>query len=317
MFMKRILSGLVIVIASAGIAAAQGGKRPLSLDDLGKIKEVRDPQCAPDGKSVAFVVSQIDVKDDKPASGHIWTVGIDGQNERKNTASTESESSPRFSPDGKYLSFTSSRPGKTKGNQVWLLDRSGGEAMQLTELKGRLQGHEWSPDSKRLALLIGDPDPEADAAPSPQPGATPRVPKPIVIDRYRFKQDGQGYLLAGRHTYIYIFDIATKKLERLTKSKWDESSPSWSPDETRIAFMSNHSDDPDRDPAAQLYVADAKSGATEKQLTPEAIRAGRSRPEWSPDSKWIAILEGEEKKYGAYSMEHLALVPADGSSAPN
>ena len=75
-------------------------------------------------------------------------------------------------------------------------------------------------------------------------------------------------------------------------------------------------EDPDRDPAAQLYVADAKPGATEKQLTPEGTRAGRSRPEWSPDSKWIAFLEGEEKKYGAYSMDHLALVPSDGSSAP-
>ena len=66
--MKRILSGLVIVIASAGIASAQGGKRPLSLDDLGRIKDVRDPQCAPDGKTVAFVVSQIDVKEDKAAA---------------------------------------------------------------------------------------------------------------------------------------------------------------------------------------------------------------------------------------------------------
>ena len=98
-------------------------------------------------------MSQIDVKEDKPGSGHIWTVGIDGQNERQITSSTESESSPRFSPDGKYLSFTSSRPGKAKGNQVWLLDRSGGEAFQLTEIKGRLQGYEWSPDSKRLALV--------------------------------------------------------------------------------------------------------------------------------------------------------------------
>ncbi len=218
----------------------------------------------------------------------------------------------------KYISFTSSRPGKARGNQVWLLDRNGGEAMQLTELKGRLQGHEWSPDSKQLALVIGDPDPEADPGPSPQPGATatPRVPKPIVIDRYRYKQDGQGYLLSGRHTYIYLFDIATKKLERLTKSKWDESSPAWSPDGTRIAFMSNHSDDPDRDPVAQLYVVDAKPGSTEKQLTPESTRAGRSRPEWSPDSKWIAFIEGDEKKYGAYSMDHLALVATDGSSAP-
>ena len=80
--------------------------------------------------------------------------------ERQMTSSADSESSPRLSPDGKYLAFTSSRPGKAKGNQVWLLDRSGGEAVQLTEVKGRLQGYEWSPDSKRLALVIGDPDPE-------------------------------------------------------------------------------------------------------------------------------------------------------------
>ena len=316
MYRRRLsLISLLLIFAFSYAPLAQTARRPLKLDDMSRFRNVFDPQISPDGQWVAYVVSSIDAKEDK-SNSHIWMVNIDGSNNRQITFSNESENSPRFSPDGKYLSFQSSRPGKTRGSQVWLLDRSGGEAMQLTELKGRLQGHEWSPDSKRLALVIGDPDPDADPNPSPQPGATPRIPKPIVIDRYRFKQDGQGYLLKGRHTYIHLFDVATKKLERLTKSKWDESSPAWSPDGTRIAFMSNSSEDPDRDPAAQLYVAEAKPGVTEKQLTPQAIRAGRSRPEWSPDSKTIAFLEGEEMKYGAYGMDHLALVPADGSSAP-
>jgi dipeptidyl aminopeptidase/acylaminoacyl peptidase len=318
MYRRRLSSiSLLLILALANSLAAQTARRPLKLDDMTRFRNVGDPQISPDGQWVAYTVSTVNTKDDK-SNTHVWMVNIDGSNDRQITFSNESENSPRFSPDGKYLSFTSTRPGKARGNQVWLMDRSGGEAMQLTELKGRLQGHEWSPDSKRLALLMADPDPDADPGPSPPPGATatPRVPKPIVIDRYRYKQDGQGYLLKGRHTYIYLFDIATKKLERLTKSTWDESSPAWSPDGTRIAFMSNHSEDPDRDPAAQLFVVDAKPGSIEKQLTPPGTRAGRSRPEWSPDSKWIAYLEGEEAKYGAYSMDHLALVPADGSSAP-
>ncbi len=306
-----------LLLALAAVTAAQTARRPLKVEDFSRFRNVSDPQVSQDGNWVAYVVSTIDEKADR-SNSHIWMVNIDGSNNRQITFSNESESSPRWSPDGKYLSFTSSRPGKARGNQVWLLDRSGGEAYQLTEIKGRLQGHEWSPDSKRLALVIGDPDPESEPTPTPQPGATvtPRVPKPIVIDRYRFKQDGQGYLLSGRHTYIYLFDLETKKLDRLTKSKWDESSPAWSPDGARIAFMSNHADDPDRDPSAQLYVVDAKPGSTEKQLTPPGIRAGRSRPEWSPDGKTLAFLEGDEMKFGAYSMDHLMLVSTDGSKAP-
>src|SRR5436305_3121628 len=161
--MRPFFCALTMVMLGALTAlSAQTARRAISLDDLARIKEVRDPQCAPDGKSVAFVVSQIDVKEDKAGSGHVWTIGIDGKNDRQITWSQDSENSPRWSPDGKYLAFTSSRPGKTKGNQVWLLDRSGGEAMQLTELKGRLQGYDWSPNSKRLALVVGDPDPEAE-----------------------------------------------------------------------------------------------------------------------------------------------------------
>jgi dipeptidyl aminopeptidase/acylaminoacyl peptidase len=313
---KRIPRVLLFILALATALSAQTARRPLKLDDLPRLREVRDPQLSPDGQWVAYVVSAIDVKEDKSVS-HIWMISYDGKVNRQMTAGAESESAPRFSPDGKYLSFTSSRPGPAKGNQVWLLDRSGGEAAQLTEVKGRLQSYEWSPDSKRLALVVGDPDPEAEEnAKITEAGGKPKPPKPIVLDRYKIKQDGQGYLRSGRHSYVYLFDLATRKLERLTTGKWDEAAPVWSPDGSRLVFMSNRAADPDRNPASQIFVAEAKPGATDKALTPLGSRGGRARPEWSPDGKWIAFLESDELKYSAYNMDHLTLVATDGSGAP-
>ncbi|MEO9226314.1 MAG: S9 family peptidase, partial [Gemmatimonadaceae bacterium] len=104
--------------------------------------------------------------------------------------------------------------------------------------------------------------------------------------------------------------------ERLTHGDYDESGPVFSPDGSRIAFISNHDAEPDRNPVPQVFVADARTGVGEKQLTNFGTRGTSGRLEWSPDNKWIAFLVGDEKKWGAYGMRRLGIVASNGSSAP-
>lgn len=310
MRMRTFLATAALFL-SASVAFAQTAKRPMTIDDIFKVKNVSSPQISPNGDWIAYVVSTTDTKADRSASD-IWLVSYDGKVERQITFThDQSESQPRWSPDGQYLSFVSSRPGPNKGGQIWVIDIKGGEARQLTDIKGNLNGYEWAPDSKRIAMVIGDPDPEADSDASKD-----KAPKPIVLDRYKFKQDVQGYLRSDRRSYVYLYDVASKRLDRLTtQKKWDESAPAWSPDGSKIAFASNRSKDPDRTPFVRMYVAEAKAGATEKQITPDSS-LGERGPDWSPDGKWIAYLETDEMKYGAYSMDYLTIVASDGSAVP-
>jgi len=97
-----------------------------------RFHDVRDAQISPDGKWVAYTVNTVDAAADK-SDTDVWITSWDGKQQLRMTTSTESESSPRWSPDGRWLSFLSSRPGKAKGNQVWLLDRNGGAKMRLRE----------------------------------------------------------------------------------------------------------------------------------------------------------------------------------------
>ena len=311
---SAIAIGVACLIAFLpALVSAQPAKRAITLDDLAKLKTVADPQRSPDGKWVAHVVRSMDVEKDKNESD-LWMVSWDGTQTVRLTSGPDSESAPRWSPDGRYLAFLASRgteDEKKKGAQIWLLDRLGGEAQKLTEIEGGVSDYSWSPDSKTFVFTKSDKDPADE--PEKMEGWKRKTAPPIVLDRYHFKQDRDGYLKRF-YTHIFVFDIAGKKLEQITSGSFEDSSPVWSPDGTKIAFVSTRQGpDPDRHQNSDIFVVDAKAGAEPRQLT-TYLGADGGRPSWSPDGQWIAYFQGDETKYLAYDINKLAIIPAGGGA---
>ena len=283
-------------------------KRALRVEDIYRVRDVGDPRRSPDGQWVAYTVRIADSTKDKNDTD-VWMTSWDGTKHVRLTSTPEGESQPRWSPDGKYLSFVSGRM-EAKGGQIWLLDRLGGEAQKLTDFKDGVEEYAWSPDGTRIAVITEE---NADTAKA-KDDTTKKTAKPIVVDRYTFKRDIVGYL-GGKRQRIYIFDLATKKSALVTTERaFDESEVVWSPDGKRIAFVSKRgTDDVDRDTNTDIWVADARAGATPRKIT--AWKGEDGSPVWSPDGRSIAYLQGPEAKYYAYGMERLAVVQVDGCPA--
>ena len=307
LLLLSLTAGCVLLHAQspAGHAATTQTKRPMRPADIYRLPSISDPQVSPDGKWVSYTMTTIDsLKDGR--NSDVWMISWDGTQDIQLTNSPDGESRARWSPDGKWVSFLSSRtssPQDPKGAQVWLLDRRGGEGRRLTTLKGGVGDYAWSPDSKWLLLTLTDPDPE-------DTGKI-KTTRPYVIDRYQYKEDVEGYRYKKTHTHLYLFEIATKKLDTLTRGDRDEGSAVWSPDGSAIAFVSNRTEDPDRNENTDIYVIEARSGAQMRQLT--SWKGSDNGPRWSPDGKWIAYTRSvSDEDYHMYDEPVLCVVAAAG-----
>ena len=299
-----------ISFAFAPLARAQS-KRPIAIDDIDRTQQVANPQCSPDGKWISYTVTIIDRDADKRRSS-IWMVNWEGTRSLQLTAGPEDATSPRWSPDGNYLAFLSARPAGAK-KQIWLLDRLGGEARQLTDVRGDIGEYAWSPDNTKIVLEISNSD--SDGTVSKSNASSPKIAKPIVINRYHFKHDVDGYLTPSSRAQLYLFEVKTKKLEPLTTDKdFEDRDPAWSPDSTHIAFVSNHEKDPDQVGTEDIFVVEARPGSSAVKLTTIDAPGGQHLA-WSPDGKLIAYLQGSELKYNAYKQNILVAIPAGGGSS--
>ena len=316
--MRRVVWTLALYgfLAAQDALAQAPTPRKVTAEDVYHIREVSDPQMSPEGSWVAYTVASADTAEDQN-NRDVWMASWDGRRNVQLTSSSSSEHTPRWSPDGRYLTFLSSRDDAREVDQLWLLDRAGGEATRITDLPGGVVEYSWSPDSRRIALIATDADPDSSAAhPDTSLQTTPR---PIVITRFQFKEDETGYL-GPRRDHLYLFDLQSRKAQVVMPGDYNEAAPAWSPDGRSIAFVSKRGGDFDRSNNWDIYVVAAVPGSTPRQLTkyegPDMDpQWGGRPPAWSPDGKYLAYVQGGPLKLIYYAGQKLAVVPVDGGAA--
>jgi dipeptidyl aminopeptidase/acylaminoacyl peptidase len=250
------MSKLELAVGCAALAfAASAGwaqdkvttlaKKPLTPESFLEWRDVQDPQFSPDGTKVAFVVSD-PLKGEK-RTRHIWLYDKSSNTSRQFTYSEKSESSPRWSPDGKGLAFLSNRGGEEE--QIFLLRSEFGEAAAETKDKAGVTAFEWSPDGQAIAYLAPDPKSEAQEKKEKQ------------------KDDARVVDKDERYARLRLLRLANHESRALTDSNWEVKELAWLADGQSIAVIATNR------PAAdeftdRIYLVNAKDGRMKELLAP-------------------------------------------------
>ncbi len=282
--MKKFLS-FVFIITLLFSKPLKSQKRSISSEDFYRIKKITESVISPDGENIAYVVQQVDKQNNKYIS-NIWLIRTDSGKQRQLTTSHAQDASPAWSPDSKYLAFTSNRSGKS---QIWIIPVDGGEAWTLTNLASGASAPAWSPDAAKIAFLSRVPESED--------SITVKNSKIYVKDGKEYASDvkvirnlkyryGTSFF-KNRYSHIFETDINGGQTKQLTFGKYHDSEPVWSPDSKFIAFSSNRNGDLTFDDNTDLFIIPS-GGGTLRQLTNNP--GPDKNPIWSPDGKMLCFL---------------------------
>ena len=150
--MRFCLFVLVCALAFAPprLVAAPPDKRPMKVDDMFAFKRVAAPQVSPDGKSVVYQVTAVDLEKNTSSTA-LWLAPTDGKAAPRQLTDPQGkkDTNPRWSPDGERVLFESTRTGTP---QLWVLT-AGEEPKQLTTISTGAGGGIWSPDGTHVAFV--------------------------------------------------------------------------------------------------------------------------------------------------------------------
>jgi dipeptidyl aminopeptidase/acylaminoacyl peptidase len=336
--MTKPLATVLLLLATATPALSQ--KLPVSIDDILNLKAVASPMVSPDGRQVIYTVRAWEQDRDRMESRtHVWKVSVAGGDARQITYSERGETQPQWSPDGRYISFVSAR-GAGNGNgddaprgQVYLMRADGGEAWKLTDAKEGIASYAWAPDSARIAYVTTDPRSSDDEA-----AIRKRDDERVFEGDFRFQHvwtidvasktatrltQGNDYTVNGAPSWapdsarltfaakpttmlrdyrsdVYIADVRTKAVDKVSTNAGPDNNPQWSPDGTLIAWISEPTAaKPLGDGTLPSYIGHSHlmlydvAGKTIRDAWSASFDGDINAPQWSADGRQIFFVAGK------------------------
>jgi dipeptidyl aminopeptidase/acylaminoacyl peptidase len=294
-----LLLGVAILALSLGeiyAVSAYGDKR-MTIEDALAIRQIGAPRFSPDGKRIAYTISEWD-KDENRRVSHIWLVSSNGGPTVKLTTGEKGETSPQWSPDGANIAFLADRD---KGLQVWVIPVDGGEADKLTNEDNDIQSFQWSPDGANISFVTRD---------------TPKN-KAELEKRKKEKFDAIVVDSDFIYSHLWTINVESREKKRLTEGEFTVIDPQWSPDGAFIAFVMSKSGlqessfiDLSDDRNTDIYTISARGGAP-RQLTTNP--GPDANPRWSPDGKLIVYTSSPEQKSWAAKTDAMVISPDGGT----
>lgn len=293
MMRRTLFTTAICLLAFAFIANAQ---HVPTVDDLINVKSVGGAQISPDGKFVAYTVSETDWKQDAYVT-QIWLADIATGKNLQLTRGDKSAGSPQWSPDSQWLAFTSNRVGDK--NQIFVIRPDGGEALQLTKAENGVSGYAWSPDGKSIAFSSSDEDQKAAKERKDHLGGFE-----VVRKEYSY-------------SHIFTLDVAealsapVAGTQRTNGKNFTVGQVSWSPDGKLIAFSATINSDLINGGTSDIYLLTLADNSVRKIVNQPGPD---NDPNFSPDGKQIVFRSAMGNPKFFHANARLALVSVDGGT---